>query len=231
MNEKERKSFHESKWKKLTRQRWFYPTLYITLVAVVLAGVLVYQFTGTDDVVNDDYSWNVEQNDLIEHQEDAEAAAAAGEEAEAVTADQEDLVLPVLLGDRTEIMTNYYDVDASAEEQEDALIFYNNQYYQSKGVDITSTDGEPFDVIASLSGTVVSVEDDELLGLTVELEHEGNRSTVYASLSEAEVQEGDELSQGDKIGVSGENVYSGADVSKVHFQLHEDGEPVNPGFE
>ncbi|MDQ0352702.1 stage II sporulation protein Q [Alkalibacillus filiformis] len=225
MNEKERRTFRESKWKKLTRQRWFYPTLYITLVTVVLAGVLIYQMTGTDEAEQNDHNWQVEQNDLIEHQEQN------ADEAEPVVADQEDLVLPVLLGDRTEIITNFYDVNASAEEQEDALIFYNNRYYQSQGVDITSTDGEPFEVIAALSGTVVEVKEDQLLGQTVEIEHEGERMTVYASLSEIDVEAGDEVSQGDKLGVSGENVYSGPDVSKVHFQLIEDGEPVNPGFQ
>ena len=224
MSDKERKFLRQSKWKKLTRQRWFYPTLYITLVAVVLAGVMIYQFNAADDTADEsseDYSWNVEQNDLIEHGE---------EDAAEVVAEQEDLVMPVMLGDRTDIMTQYYDADASEEDQLDALIFYNNQYYQSKGVDITSTDGKPFEVIASLTGTVTSVKDDDLLGQVVEMEHEGDRMTMYASLSEVTVSEGDELAQGDKIGMSGSNVYSDEEISKVHFRLMENGEPVNPGF-
>ena len=224
MSDKERKFLRQSKWKKLTRQRWFYPTLYITLVAVVLAGVMIYQFNAADDTADEsseDYSWNVEQNDLIEHGE---------EDAAEVVAEQEDLVMPVMLGDRTDIMTQYYDADASEEDQLDALIFYNNQYYQSKGVDITSTDGKPFEVIASLTGTVTSVKDDDLLGQVVEMEHEGDRRTMYASLSEVTVSEGDELAQGDKIGMSGSNVYSDEEISKVHFRLMENGEPVNPGF-
>ncbi len=224
MSDKERKFLRQSKWKKLTRQRWFYPTLYITLVAVVLAGVMIYQFNAADDTADEsseDYSWNVEQNDLIEHGE---------EDAAEVVAEQEDLVMPVMLGDRTDIMTQYYDADASEEDQLDALIFYNNQYYQSKGVDITSTDGKPFEVIASLTGTVTSVKDDDLLGQVVEMEHEGDRMTMYASLSEVTVSEGDELAQGDQIGMSGSNVYSDEEISKVHFRLMENGEPVNPGF-
>ena len=111
MSDKERKFLRQSKWKRLTRQRWFYPTLYIGLVAVVLAGVMIYQFNAADDTAEEnanDYSWNVEQNELIESSEE----------------------------------------DAAEEDQLDALIFYNNQYYQSKGVDITSSDGESFEVIA-----------------------------------------------------------------------------------
>lgn len=226
MKMKERNMFRESKWKKLTRQRWFYPTLYVTLVAVVLAGVLTFQFVGNDEAERDDeFNWSVEQNDL-ENQE----AQGDDETAEPVVAESEDIVMPVLLGDDAEIMTPFYDTEASAEEQEDALIFYNNQYYQSQGVDITSQNNESFDVISALSGTVVSVEEDELLGQTIEIEHDEERSTFYASLSEVSVEEGADVSQGDVIGQSGSNVYSDEDVTKVHFRLLENGEPVNPQF-
>lgn len=226
MKMKERNMFRESKWKKLTRQRWFYPTLYVTLVAVVLAGVLTFQFVGNDEAERDDeFNWSVEQNDL-ENQE----AQGGDEAAEPVVAESEDLVMPVLLGDDVEVMTPFYDTEASAEEQEDALIFYNNQYYQSQGVDITSQNNESFDVIAALSGTVVSVEEDELLGQTIEIEHDEERSTFYASLSEVSVEEGADVTQGEVIGHSGSNVYSDEDVTKVHFRLLENGEPVNPQF-
>lgn len=73
MSDKERKFLRQSKWKRLTRQRWFYPTLYIGLVAVVLAGVMIYQFNAADDTAEEnanDYSWNVEQNELIESSEE-----------------------------------------------------------------------------------------------------------------------------------------------------------------
>ena len=193
MSDKERKFLRQSKWKRLTRQRWFYQTLYIGLVAVVLAGVMIYQFNAADDTAEEnanDYSWNVEQNELIESSEE----------------------------------------DAAEEDQLDALIFYNNQYYQSKGVDNTSSDGESFEVIASLTGKVTSVKEDDLLGKVVEMEHDGERATMYASLSEVYVSEGDELTQGDPLGLSGENVYSDEEVSKVHFRLMEEGQPVNPGF-
>lgn len=62
------------------------------------------------------------------------------------------------------------------------------------------------------------------------MEHDGERATMYASLSEVYVSEGDELTQGDPLGLSGENVYSDEEVSKVHFRLMEEGQPVNPGF-
>ncbi|SEQ98886.1 M23 family metallopeptidase [Piscibacillus halophilus] len=222
MNEKERQLMRQSKWKRLTRQRWFYPALYITLVAVILAGVMVYQFQASD--VTEDGTQNEENPSQV-------ADNNGEEESVPVVADQEDLVMPTLLGDQAEIITKFYDAEASEEEQEDALIFYNNTYRQSKGVDITSKDGQPFEVIAALSGTVTSVYDDDLEGQVVEIEHDESRSTYYGSLSEVSVDEGDEVTQGDVIGVSGTNVYGDEEVTKVHFRLLEDGEPVNPEFE
>lgn len=222
MNEKEKQLMRQSKWKRLSRQRWFYPVLYITLVAVILAGVMVYQFQASD--VTEDGNQNNEENP-------SQVADNNGEEESVpVVADQEDLVMPTLLGDQAEIITKFYDAEATEEEQEDALIFYNNTYYQSKGVDITSKDGQPFEVIAALSGTVTKVYEDELEGQIVEIEHDDTRSTYYGSLSEASVKEGDEVSQGDVIGVSGTNVYGDEEVTKVHFRLLEDGKPVNPNF-
>lgn len=222
MSEKERKAFRQSKWKRLTRQRWFYPTMYITLVAVILAAVMIYQFNSTPDNTVEDPNSEIVGNEHGQNNKDDDAVP--------VVADQEDLVIPVLLGSDAEIITNFYDPEASTEEQENALVFYNNQYSQSKGVDITSKDGEPFEVIAALSGTVTKVEEDDLLGKTIEIEHDGNRATFYASLSEVSVSEGDEVSQGDVIGMSGTNEFGDPEVTKVHFRLLEDGTPVNPNF-
>src|SRR5690606_9189519 len=153
MSEKERKAFRQSKWKRLTRQRWFYPTMYITLVAVILAAVMIYQFNSTPDNTVEDPNSEIVGNEHGQNNKDDDAVP--------VVADQEDLVIPVLLGSDAEIITNFYDPEASTEEQENALVFYNNQYSQSKGVDITSKDGEPFEVIAALSGTVTKVEEDD----------------------------------------------------------------------
>lgn len=228
MNEKERNAFRQSKWKRLTRQRWFYPTMYITLVAVILAAVMVYQFNSTDNTAEENQTnedWLNSHGEVVPNINDND------DDAVPVVADQEDLVMPVLLGENAEIITKFYDPNASAEDQEDALVFYNNQYSQSKGIDITSQDGDQFEVIAALSGTVTKVEDDELLGQTIEIEHEGDRVTFYASLSETYISEGDEVNQGDTIGLSGSNEYGDPDMTKVHFRLIEEGTPVNPEFE
>src|SRR5699024_11977165 len=60
---------------------------------------------------------------------------------------------PVSDQEQAEIVTKFYDYNAEQEDQESALVLYNNRYYQSTGVGIASPEGETFEVISALSGT------------------------------------------------------------------------------
>ena len=64
---------------------------------------------------------------------------------------------------------------------------------------------EAFDVVSVLSGTVINIREDEILGKVVEVEHNTNLRTIYYSLSEVKVNVGDMLIGGQTIGVSGSN--------------------------
>ena len=88
-------------------------------------------------------------------------------------------------------------------EKEAALVNYNNTYSLSKGIDLAEKDGKSFDVSASLSGTVVKAAKDPVLGYVVEIEHSDGLSTVYQSLSEVSVDQGDKVKQNQVIGKSG----------------------------
>src|SRR5699024_4560550 len=136
--------------------------------------------------------------------------------------------MPVQEDVQTEIVTKFFDYNDDQEEQEKGLNLYNNRYYQSTGVDIASDDGESFDVVASLSGTVEEVKEDPLLGHVVTLAHEDEISTYYASLAEVEVEEGAKISQGDKLGIAGKNLFSEESGNHVHFELRKADAQVNP---
>src|SRR5699024_5094906 len=125
-------------------------------------------------------------------------------------------------------VTKFYDYDAEEEEQVDSLILYNNRYYQSTGLGIAHPEGESFDVIASLSGTVSEVKEDPLLGNVIVLDHADDVVTYYASLGEMDVQAGDDIEQGDVIGTAGKNLYGQDNGTHVHFELRKDGQEVNP---
>ena len=95
----------------------------------------------------------------------------------------------------------YYDYRDAKEEQQNAIIYYEGSYIQNSGLDYILD--KQFDVFSIYDGTVVKVEDNELLGKTVEIKHDNNIISVYQSLSEVTVKKGDTVTQGTKIGVSG----------------------------
>src|SRR5699024_9472203 len=113
-------------------------------------------------------------------------------------------------------------------EQQDALVYYNNQYTKNKGIDITSNDRKAFEVVASLSGTVTKSEKDPLLGNVVEIQHENGMKTVYQSLADVHLEVGDTLQQGEVVGKAGQSIL-GKDLGlHAHFEIRNDGVAVNP---
>lgn len=207
-------------WKRIFRKKWFFPAVYLMLAALILTGVLWYQNTGNQQATEDPQT---------EMEGDSITQNPLGEQDAAPVMEQQEVIkMPVQEKDQAEIVTKFYDYDADSKEQEKALVLYNNKYYQSTGVDIASTEGETFDVTASLSGTVTEVKEDPLLGNVVQLSHPDEVTTYYASLGEVLVEAGAEVKQGDTIGTAGENLYGKGNGTHVHFELRKNDTAVNP---
>lgn len=96
------------------------------------------------------------------------------------------------------------------------------------GVDIAAEAGTS--VLAASSGTVISVEEDPLMGTTVVIEHDGGYQTMYSNLqAEPSVAEGDTVSAGQIIGAVGDTAAAeAAQGPHLHFSVTCDGEPVDP---
>ncbi len=96
------------------------------------------------------------------------------------------------------------------------------------GVDIAAEVGTS--VLAASSGTVISVEEDPLMGTTVVIEHDGGYQTMYSNLqAEPSVAEGDTVSAGQIIGAVGDTAAAeAAQGPHLHFSVTCDGEPVDP---
>ena len=96
------------------------------------------------------------------------------------------------------------------------------------GVDIAAEAGTS--VLAASSGTVISVEEDPLMGTTVVIEHDGGYQTTYSNLqAEPSVAEGDTVSAGQFIGAVGDTAAAeAAQGPHLHFSVTCDGEPVDP---
>ncbi|MBN8210935.1 peptidoglycan DD-metalloendopeptidase family protein [Bacillus sp. NTK071] len=206
-----------SKWQKLARKRWIYPAVYLGFAAIVLAAVLWMQ-GGQENAGPRDLSGVNEERSAFD----------ANDESVPVLGDSEVFKVPASEDSGVFVQKQFYDTAASTEEQQAALVFYNNTYYQNAGIDYAKEDGSSFDVKAAMTGKVVKATEDQLLGNVVHLEHANGVVTVYESLDALEVSEGDKVEQGDKLGTAGTNTFDTDAGVHVHFEVRKDGSAVNP---
>ena len=96
------------------------------------------------------------------------------------------------------------------------------------GLDIAAEAGTQ--VCAAAAGTVYSVYDDESLGRTVVILHDGGYTTKYASLAEeVSVSPGDGVALGQPIGTVGTTALLESGLEPhVHFAVTCNGDPMDP---
>lgn len=121
---------------------------------------------------------------------------------------------------------DYYDYQATEEEQKNSIIYHEGIYLQNTGIDYTSS--EVFDVISILDGEVTEVTEEELLGKSVTIRHNNDTISVYQSLSEVSVNKGDTVKQGQVIGKSGNCSLDSTLGNRLHFELSIGGSLVDP---
>jgi len=214
----ERNSASKNNWRRIFKKKWFFPAIYLIVATLLLTIVVWYQ--SVDNQIKDVQDNPGVSDDYIPNHHD--------EDAEEVLEQQEVIKMPIADDDQAEIVTKFYDYDADQEDQENALIRFNNMFYQSTGIDIASADGETFDVKASLSGTVTEVKEDPILGNVVSMTHENGVETYYASLGDIEVKAGSKVKQGETIGTAGKNLFGKDNGTHVHFEIRKNDKEVNP---
>ncbi|WNS75254.1 M23 family metallopeptidase [Bacillus sp. DTU_2020_1000418_1_SI_GHA_SEK_038] len=218
MREEEKKrSSQNSSFKRFLKKRWAFPAIYIAAAAIILTGVLWYQNAN-----------NTANPDSVDNTATDVPGKKFDEPAIEVNRSMENILMPVKDADAAVIQRHFYDAGAKAEEQEAALVLYQNQYHQNTGINIGMKDGETFDVVASLSGTVTKVEEDVLLGNVIEIEHDKGIVTQYQSVKEISVEVGDQVKQGQVIAKAGESMFDAEAGVHVHFEIRKDNVALNP---
>ncbi len=96
------------------------------------------------------------------------------------------------------------------------------------GIDVSCELGTP--VMAVADGLVVDVNNDDLLGTVVEIDHENGVHSVYANLAaQPSVTAGDRVTMGQVIGsVGGTALGEVNQVSHLHFAMKQDGMSADP---
>lgn len=96
------------------------------------------------------------------------------------------------------------------------------------GLDIAAELGTP--VAACAKGTVTDVSTDDMMGVTITIDHGAGMESVYANLADSvDVQVGTEVEAGTVIGTVGTSAISeSADASHLHFAMREYGVSIDP---
>ncbi|PLR85450.1 MULTISPECIES: M23 family metallopeptidase [Bacillus] len=218
MREEEKKrSSQGSSLKRFFKKRWVFPAIYIASAAIILTAVLWYQQSNNADTDKYDYSAS-----------DVPGRSASDEPAVEVNRSMENFVMPVTDPDSVVIQKQFYDYEGDAEDQEAALVFYDNTYHPNTGIDIAMENGETFEVVAALSGTVTKVEKDSLLGNVIVIEHDDEIATQYQSITDIGIEVGDKVEQGQALAKAGQSLFNKDAGVHVHFEIRKQNEPVNP---
>ena len=94
-------------------------------------------------------------------------------------------------------------------------------------ISVQAVEGAP--VLASVSGTVYSIEEDPQTGTTVTMEIGSGYQAVYGQLKDLTVEEGDIVTKGSVIGYVGTPTkYYSKEGSNLYFAMKKNGEPVDP---
>ncbi|GAA0367425.1 M23 family metallopeptidase [Bacillus horti] len=215
-----------SGWKKMIKKKWFFPAIYLVAAALILALITWYQNPNDFAIDSNELGFDTEDDVNVGERDDD---TALDDESMPVNTQQEDMIRPVADNVNVQVVLSYFEDVSSAEDNLQAMVEYDNTFYPSRGVSFAMEDQvESFDVHAALSGTVILADKSPLVGNYVEIEHEDGLVTVYQSLEHVQVSEGDRVQQGDVIGQAGRNELHKELGVHVHFEVHENGEPVNP---
>ena len=102
-----------------------------------------------------------------------------------------------------------------------------DQYKLSPAISVKAAEGAP--VLASVPGTVYSIEQNAQTGTTVTMEIGSGYQAVYGQLKDLAVEEGETVEKGTVIGyIAAPTKYYSEEGSNLYFAMKKDGEPVDP---
>lgn len=121
----------------------------------------------------------------------------------------------------------FFDSDKPQDQLAQAVTEFEGVYRPNQGVDYVY-DGKVFEAIAMLGGTVSEIREDALLGKSVTVTSGDDVQVTYQSLSQISVQQGQTVSQGEVIGLAGENIYNKDLGIHLHVVVQKDGQLIDP---
>lgn len=127
-----------------------------------------------------------------------------------------------------EVVRIFFDLALSDEELEAAIITVGGYFVESKGISYAKSDNSVFDVCSIYDGKVTSVEEDELDGVCVTIQHADEVVSIYSSLSNVNVKVNDTVKVGQVIGKASTSLTDVEAGVHVHLEVKVNDTYVNP---
>ena len=130
------------------------------------------------------------------------------------------------VSDDVSIVRFFYDSGSDLDRKEKSIVFYENTYMPNTGIDYARE--ATFDVLSIYDGTVIDINDDELLGKTVKIMHNNELISVYQGIDNILVSKGDMVFTGSKIATSGKSKLNKDLGESLHLEIYKSGTYINP---
>lgn len=102
-----------------------------------------------------------------------------------------------------------------------------DQYKLSPAIAVQAVEDAP--VLASVAGTVYSIEENAQTGITVTMEIGSGYQAIYGQLKDLTVEEGDTVEEGTVIGyIASPTKYYSKEGSNLYFAMKKNGESIDP---
>ena len=205
----------------------YYIALVLCAVAIGTTGYAVYRNTTREQPVSVEETIREELPALAETQEDIPVITTKGEEDIPTTPTTQATEPP------KKALKTMSPVSSGKEVSDYSMeaLSYNQttrDWRVHNGIDIAAEEGTP--VCAAADGVVESIREDDALGYTVVIRHDGGYTTQYSSLSqELSVKSGEAVAMGQVIGCVGSSALLETTLGPhVHFSVTSQGKPMDP---
>ena len=206
----------------------YYIALILCAAAIGIAGFLYYQNASDTETALQEQEVNASEPAALQESEQDVAVVATQPQAATATEGTQATTAPT--EKRTMKTTAPVSGETVASYAMDCLSYNETtrDWRVHNGVDIAAKAGTQ--VMAAADGTVYTTYQDETMGYTVVIRHDGGYTTKYSSLDEnIQVQAGDEVKLGDVIGCVGSSaLLENAIGDHVHFSVLCNDEVMDP---
>jgi len=188
---------------------------------------------GLEDLVTNDNVKNAEDEEKTVDVVLSEEESSEDAEEEKVNEEEEEHIEETINKEVVSISLSYpvserkIVMDYSFGEEPVYSKTFNEYRADHSGIDISAKEGE--EVFSAAEGTVTDVYEDERLGFTVKISHDGYE-TSYSNLERGVfVKKGDNVTTETALGRVGNSaIYESAEDSHVHFSLYVNGSCTDP---